>query len=327
MIFSRFKHIPTIIIGAILLSACPGQDENLASSGLRLHVAEVHLEQRWPESSLLVQSVEVGPLAGSSTAVSINSTIDSSALLGYDRAMLEHHDIVDSAGHLLSLFKAYLVVDSVELERCATISQLPNILLNSIIKKAHAHAGHGAEQVGGRNLDQPNVIDIVTRDEYNLALGDIAVAPGDYCAIQINLNRLSGPANGKPVPAAASTDDPVSSPSIPDMEGKFFLMRADYCSTPDGLGGCAIRSKVDLDDAGLKLAESVRFQFSQPVSVSRDVRQAYVSIGIAYAEWLNNIDVSILDSDLLERQKLISNIVDSIHIYAKGLGELPANFP
>jgi len=327
MIFKQLVRATILALTTLLLSACPGEDDNKASEGLKIHIAEVHLAQRLAESALLQQSIEVSSTAA--TNITGNDPallpIGNSGIAGYDRLNLEHHDVTDGVGRLLSLFKAYLVVDEIILEPCASFSQIPQYFLNSIFPRAEAHAGHGAEPVGGRSLDLPNVIDIVTIDEYTLALGDLAVAPGDYCGVRVNLSRLSGRAYARPPITIASIDDPVSVPGVPDLNGKFFVIRADYCAIPDGTGGCAQRVRVDVDDGDLALPNFIRIQLSSPVKVSEDIKESFVSIGIAYGEWFNDIDASIISSDTLERQKLLNNIVGSFHIYAKGFGDLPTN--
>ena len=86
---------------------------------------------------------------------------------------------------------------------------------------AEAHAGHGAEPVGGRGLDKPNVIDIVTQDGYYLALGDLAVAPGSYCGVSVTLGRLNGEAYGKLAKGILVLDTPHFVKTAPD--GRFRL--------------------------------------------------------------------------------------------------------
>ena len=299
-----------LIIVLLLLSGCLGQEENSAQSGLTVHVAEVHVEAQ----------------TATAAKASVDALVQKAAVAGsYDRANLEHHDIHDGAGHLLSLYRAYLVVDEIELVKCASVAALPRMLLNAIIPTAEAHAGHGSEPVGGRNLDKPNVIDIVTQDEYYLALGDVAVAPGDYCAMRVSLARLSGEAYGEPEVVAASTDEPTTVPGVPDLTGMIFSIRADYCAADDGAGNCLQHAKVDIDEYGFATPTVKTIAFSQPLVVAATRREAFVAFGIAYGEWVENIDVSLLPGDAGERQKLLDNIVGSLHVYAKGFGDLPIN--
>ena len=343
MIFRSHSFKPLfvipVVIALLMLSGCPGQDDNEAQSGLVMHVAETHLEAKLTKTSAAVATANVAALASVTTTRS-TTTLSTTSLTspatdatlgfttlavtgGYDRNNIEHHDIIDGSSHLLSIYRAYFVVDEIKMVTCASLSQLPRWLLNSLIPSAEAHAGHGAEPVGGRSLDEPNVIDIVTQDEYILPLGDLAIAPGSYCGVRISFARASGDAYGKPTPAAASEDDPTTVPDVPDMTGKLFAMRADYCSTSDGMGGCAGRTKVDIDDAGLAVPATRTISFSPPLEVNSGRRSAYVTVGIAYGEWATDVDVSILASDFNERQKLLNNIADSVHVYSRGLGDLP----
>lgn len=324
MIFNRIKTFLIVLMMATLV-ACPGQDENSMESGLRVHFAEAHVEQQL-----------VGGLASATAAIHTPLSISASggqftvtalsAPGGYDRDNLEHHDITDNNSHLFSIYRAYLVLDRIDLVRCNNLSQLPGALMDSIIRSASAHAGHGAEPVGGRSLDAPNIIDIVTIDEYVLPLGDLAVAPGEYCGIRVSFAPLlDTTAYGLPDPVSASTDDPITEPEVPNMVGRVFSLRGDFCSSADGMGGCAARVKVDIDDSGLDIPPAQTINFAEPLVVSENLRTAYVTVGITYGAWAADVDVALLQSDSNERQKFFNNIASSLHIYAKGWGDLPPN--
>ena len=291
------------------LSGCPGNEESSRESGLTVHLAEVHVEARSGETPAGVSSLQ--------NSASIQG--------GYDQINLEHHDILDNSGHILSLYRAYLVLDEVELIPCTSLTQLPRMLLESVIPSAEAHAGHGSEPVGGRALDKPNVIDIVTQDEFILPLGDVAIAPGRYCGLRASLVRLAGDGYGKPTFVTASNDDPTTLPEVPDLSGLTFSIKADYCTATNGAGECLQRSKVDIDDSGLTATAVQTINFDPPLELNANLREAYVAVGIAYGEWAHNVDVSQLNSNAAERQKLLDNIASSVHIYAKGLGDLPVN--
>ena len=147
---------------------------------------------------------------------------------GYDTSNIEHHDITDNSSHLVSVYRAYVVLDEFQLVRCTSLSQFPRMLL-------------------------------------------------------------------------------------------------DYCSTTDGAGGCLGRSKIDIDDTGLTLPEEQTITFAQPLEIGGSVRHAYIAVGIAYGEWMHDVNAALLTSDMNERQKLFNNIASSLHVYSKGLGDLPAN--
>jgi hypothetical protein len=316
MTFNGYAGV--LCLACILLSGCPGQDDNVAEPGLSVHFAEVHVEQR----------LSAGAAAQAASAVKANAVAVKSAAAvagGYDKASLEHHDIIDGSGHLLSLYRAYLVLDEIELVPCMSLAQLPRLLLDGLIPAARAHAGHGAEPVGGRALDKPNVIDIVTQDEYLLPLGDHAAAPGRYCGVRVWLARFAGDGYGQPATAPASQDDPTTVPDVPDLSGKAFALRADYCALDDGAGTCLMRAKVDIDDDGLTVPAALTLSLDQPLEVNATRRNAYVAIGIAYGEWVHDVDVSLLANDAYEKQKLFDNIAASIHVYSQGLGDLPVN--
>ncbi len=313
MTFNRCAGLTLLVSAALLtLAGCPGQDQNTTESGITVHIAEVHLEEQLAATAPLAREAQ-------STLAALT------APGGYDQSNIEHHDIVDSHSHLLSIYRAYSVLDDLELIPCPSVAQLPSRLFNSIISAAAAHAGHGSEPVRGRGLDKSNVIDIVTRDLYPLPLGDRAVAPGSYCGLRVSLARASAQSYGKPQSVATSTDDPTTLPEVPELAGKFFALRADYCATGDGMGGCLQRSKVDVDDSNLAMPPTLTINFSSPLAVTDARRSAYVEVGIAYGEWVQNLDVTLLTSNADERQKLVNNIAGSIHVYDKGLGDLPVN--
>ncbi len=330
MIFSRTIHPFALLVTALVLVGCPGLEDNGSESGVRVRFAEVHVEDK-PTVLGKVSGVTVLPVATSKVQDSANSLSASAVAIelgGYAHSSLERHDVTDNSGHVLSMYRMFLVVDQVELVQCVSIAQLPARLLTRLssifIPTASAHAGHGAEPVGGRSLGEANVINVVTRDEYYLALGDLAVAPGRYCSARVALGIAQDDAYGKVEAAVASTDNPVTSPEVPDLKGKMFALRADYCSTMDA-GVCAGRTRVDIDDVGLTLPAIQTLEFATPLELSDSKRTAFVAIGIAYGAWAHDVNVSLLVSDINERQKFLNNMASSLHVYAKGLGDLSSN--
>jgi hypothetical protein len=311
MIFETLKHCclsGCIVAGAVALYGCK---DNLIEPGLIMHLAETHVSSRPGENA---DEVSIIP-----SSASVHG--------GYDQANLEKHPIVDANGRSLALYRAYLVLDGLELVPCPGVAGLPRWLLYVLVPPAFAHAGHGSEPVGGRSLDHPNVIDIVTQEAFILPLGDKPVAPGKYCGLRVSIVRLAGTAYGKPGPAPASDDDPTTVPEIPELAGRMFAIRADYCAAVDGSGLCTERVKVDIDDDGLAEPGIVTIQFDRPVEFDAARREGHVVLGIAFGEWVRNIDITRLTSDPAERAKLLGNIAASLHVHAQGLGKLPPNIP
>jgi hypothetical protein len=307
MIFERCLGLMLLAAGAAALSAC--MEDNSIDSGLTVHLAELHASARAGEEAA---EATVAP---------------SSALVtgGYDQANLEKHPIRDVNGRSLALYRAYIVLDHLELVPCLGLTAAPWRLLDVIIPAARAHAGHGSEPVGGRALDRPNVIDIVTQEAFILPLGDQSIAPGRYCGLRLGLARLAAEGYGKPAYAPASGDDPTRVPEVPEMAGRIFALRADYCAQTDGSGLCTQRVKVDVDDGGLPEPAPVTLDFDAPLELNATLREVYLIVGIAHGEWVRDVDVTRLGSDAGELQKLLDNIAASIHVNARGLGELPAN--
>ena len=307
MIFKRISLLVGLLLALLLLAACPGNDSNSSQTGLRIHLAEVHGETRPGGTPLEASGVSDSPVVTG----------------GYAQDLIEHHILQDRNGRLLSLYRAYLVLADLELVRCPGLSRVPATLLDFFIGSAQAHAGHGSTPVGGRALDKPNVIDIITQDEFILPLGDVAAAPGEYCGVKLALVRLAAEAYGLPVPIASSTDDPTTLPEVPDLAGHMFAMRADYCAQTDSDGLCVQRIKVDVDDVGLVEPAVITIDFAQPLRLNATLREAYVAIGIAYGEWLRDVDITLVSSDLAEQQKLLTNLASSLHISVQGWGALP----
>jgi hypothetical protein len=311
MTFNR--SVALLIVSTVLLAlaGCPGQDEVTEQSGIEVHLHEVHVEDRNPTA---VREVGVNKVMAAVAATDVAGS--------YDYLHLESHEITDAHAHVLALYRACLVLDDVELVKCPSVAELPGILLNGMMRTAAAHAGHGSVPVGGRALDKPNVIDIVTQEGYFLPLGDAAVAPGRYCGLRVSLARMGTEAYGKPAAAKASSDDPTTVPEVPELSGKSFAIRADYCSAYDGLGVCIARTKVDIDDGGVTVPAARTIDFATPLEVSTALPEAYVALGIAYGEWAENLDISLLATDPGEVEKLMNNIAGSLHIYSKGWGDL-----
>lgn len=307
MICKRSLGIALILAGVAAVSAC-NEDDSI-ESGLTVHLAELHASARAGEEPVEVTVTPSSPLIEG----------------GYDQANLEKHPIRDANGRSLALYRAYLVLDNLELVPCTGLAALPRRLLDAIVPAAHAHAGHGSEPVGGRALDHPNVIDIVTQEEFILPLGDQAIAPGRYCGIRAALVRLASEAYGTPDYAAASNDDPTTAPEVPEMAGRIFAIRADYCAETDGSGLCTRRVKVDVDDGGLPEPAPVMLSFDAPIELSAARREVYIIVGIAHGEWMRDVDVTRLAADAGELRKLLDNIAASIHVYGAGLGALPPN--
>lgn len=285
----------------LALTGCVGNEDNTSSDGLVMHFAETHYQQ-----TEVVGQLET---AGG----------------GYAQDQLEHHTLRDKNGVEVSLYRAYLSLDEIELLPCSSIAQLPSRIINFLLPSAYAHAGHGSEPVGKRALDKPNIIDLVTQDGFILPLGDTAIAPGRYCDVKVVLTRLAGEAYGKPEFAAASTDDPITTPELPDMSGKIFAIRSDYCAERNTSNTCVQRQRVDMDDANLTEPVTQTLPLSTPLELNSVLREACLTIGIQYSEWLADIDVSLLNTDINERQKLLNNISTSLQVYNQGLGDLPGN--
>lgn len=301
----------TALALAALLTGCIGDDDNHIAGGLTVHIAEVHTET-----------------APGSPPANANTIPDSASVTGgYDQLNLEQHPVRDTNGRTLSLYRAYVVLDEIELVPCIGAAPLAHRLLNGLFPAAHAHTGHGSEPVGGRALDKPNVIDIVTQEDFILPLGDAAVAPGSYCWVKASLARLASDAYGKPAPEPASTDNPVTAPEVPDMSGRIFAIRSDYCTAVDGFGACTNRGRIDIDDNGLTAPVARILAFDTPLTLGASRREAHVVVGIAHGEWLQGVDITLLPGNTSELQKLLDNIADSIHINAAGPGALPANAP
>ncbi len=302
MTFKLVLRTSLIACLVLALSGCPGTEENISEPGLLVHLAQTHYQ---------AEEV-VGQLAP--------------AVGAYAQDQLEHHTLRDKNGVQLSLYRTYFVINNIELQPCTTsVTQVRQRLVNFIFPSAHAHAGHGSEPVGGRALDKPNVIDLITQDRFVLPLGDRAIAPGRYCGLQVAIVRLSADAYGKPLFAAASNDDPIVSAEIPEMSGKIFAIRSDYCAERDSDNRCVRRQSVDIDDAGLNEPITQTLTFNVPLELNATLREAYIVIGVEYDRWLVDIDSTLLESDISERQKLLNNINASFRVYDQGLGDLPAN--
>ncbi len=301
------RIIAAFVIAGGIFTAAGCVEDNSIEDGLVVHVAEVHVSARpgAPEVNVTV--------------------VPGSAQGGYDPG-LERHPIRDVNGRTLALYRTYLVVDGLELTPCTSLARLPGMIVDGLFPAAHAHAGHGTEPVGGRALDQPNVIDIVTQEGFILPLGDKLIAPGRYCGIRVALVRLAGEAYGMVEFTAASTDDPTTEPGVPDLSGRMFVLRADYCAETDA-GQCTSHVKVDIDDGGLPEPAPVTLELDPPIVLNDTLREAYVTVGIAHGEWVQNVDVTLLGANAAERQKLLDNIVGSLHVNSSGLGALPANIP
>jgi hypothetical protein len=295
-------HI-AIILCALGISGCPGLAENERSTGLVVHLAETHQDLS-------------GHGAGSNTGAATG---------GYAYDQLEYHTLRDTQGTRLSMYRAYLILDNITLMPCSSLSYFFEKAFAQLISTAHAHGGHGTAPVSGRALDQPNVIDIITREEYILPLGDLAIAPGRYCGATVTLTPLNTAGYGVPTPAAASQDDPITQPEVPNLLGKRWAISADYCvSEVDGI--CQQRAKIDIDNTALTAPDTYQIHLTEPLIIHADLPESYLAIGINYGNWLDGVDVTLLNVSIAERQKLQDNIRQSFFIYDQGLGELPPNF-
>jgi hypothetical protein len=308
---SKIASFSVLVFLAAFLSACVGTDDNSVSEGLSVNFGESH-----SEVSTLPSKVYPPITLPASVPVSSNN--------GYDHANLEHHEIVDKNGRELSIYRAYVVLDNLELVECSSVVVDTKKVLGGLINSALAHAGHGSEPVGGRSLDAPNVIDIVTQDDFVLPLGSKAIAPGRYCAMRIGLTRIANVAYGKPAYTPASSDSPVSVPEVPDLSGMLFALRGDYCDAESG-GVCVHRTAVDIDDIGSFQPYVREVPLDSPLEISKAIPEVFVVATIHYGEWLHNIDITQLSGNANEIDKLLENVMQSIHISNKGIGELPVN--
>jgi len=304
---SRTTQQRCVLLAAlVLLGGCPGLEDNDVNTGLVLHVAETHVQAR-PGAP----DVDVGTLPSAPDMTG-----------GYAQSSLEHHPIEDLNGRAVSIYRAYVTLDNIELVPCVSLSEL---LLGILVNRAYAHAGHGSEPVGGRSLDRANIIDIVTQEGFILPLGDVAIAPGRYCGVRASVVRAAGDAYGLPAYQPASLDNPTTAPEVPYMAGRMVSLRADYCAAVNGTGQCTQRVNVDIDDDGLSEPLRRTYDIDPPLELSAARPEAFIVIGIAHGEWLDGLDATTLTSDANARQTLLENIANSVHVNARGLGALPAN--
>ncbi|MGH8530496.1 MAG: hypothetical protein ACRETN_11770 [Nevskiales bacterium] len=329
MTFKRATY-PALVLGAVFtLSACPGgSGDSSIEPGISVRFAEVHMESKDGEGHHAKQTTA----ASASTAPEDDFKHGGSHGGGYNHDGLEHRHASDTNGKGLSLYRIYLVLNQLQLVQCASVARVPGLLLDRLLGVAYAHGGNAPGPVGGRALDQPNVIDLMALDDQTLVLGDAALAPGRYCGVRVSLVRLAGGAYGKPEFVADEGDPPV--PGHPDMAGKAFAIKADYCSQR-GLptetvpnGPCIERATADvIDDGSAVIPAFVEMSFDHPLVLSSDNRKGHMRLGIAYGGWVHDVDITKLGSDPAERQKVLNNILASVHVDAAGLGPLPADPP
>lgn len=334
-----------LALAVLGLAACQGGD-NSTEEGLKIHFAETHAEGTEAHAKAAVKHAGelhlpgvdngAGGTAGAAqpsatggaggmggAAGGAGGSTPPSAKGGYDHENLEHHHVTDRNGTALPLYRIYLALDHFELVPCASVATLWQTVRDGLIGSASAHGGHGNAPAASRALDKPNVIDLMAADDFVLPLGSAAVAPGRYCAVRLGLTRLAGDAYGKPTFSAPSGDDPIKDPGKPDLAGRAFAIKADYCSARAGDGTCTARSKADMDDAGLTLPAVLTLDLPQPLTLDASRRDAHVLIGIHYGGWAHNVDVTQLSSSAIERQKLLDNVAASLHIDSAGLGTSP----
>jgi hypothetical protein len=332
MTFKRSAALVGISAGLLALSGCPGLEENEIQEGVSARLAVMHSEEPIPALGRSIARKDSGNEARSLDRVAAipppgDPTNAGQTIVafsgGYASSSLEHHTVADVSNRPVAIYRAYLVIDDIKLVKCTSVSQLPQKLLDLFISKAAAHAGHGTPAVGGRSLDKANVIDILAEEYDLLTLGDLPIPLGRYCGVQVSFARASSDSYGKPTAAPAVGDNPVTTPDIPEMTGRMFALRADYCSVDDGSGNCLTRAEVDFDDSGLALPGTATVEFATPLEFNATLRSGHVAFGIAYGEWFDGVDATLLASDSGERQKLLDNISGSFHVYSTGNGELP----
>ncbi len=306
-----------------LLAACPGGGSNEIMPGVRVRFAEIHMEA---QDSAVHDATAASAKQTEPASPAPEPAADFKA--GYDHDF-DHHHVSDKNGSGFAMYRIYLVLDQLQLVQCPSLARGPGLLLNGLLGVADAHEGGGPEPVGGRALDKPNVIDLLAQDNTTLALGDAAIQPGRYCGARVSLVRLAGDAYGKPAFVADEGDPPA--PGHPDMAGKAFAIKADYCSqhgVPTEVlpnGPCVELSTVDVDDGGTIIPAFLERSFDHPLVLTSANREGHVRLGIAYGDWVHDVDITKLGSDAAERQKLLDNILESIHLHAVGRGAPPAD--
>lgn len=311
MTFKLFCSAATSVLLAGLLISCGG--ENHIESGISIQVGETHSET----------------LPGDDYATPSLLPNNASVNGGYDSLSLEKHPLRDITGRVVSLYSAYVVIDEVQLRPCSSLAEGAARMLRGvaglIVPAAYAHAGHGSEPLGGRALDKPNVINIVTQEGFILPLGELPLAPGSYCGINLSMRPLWRDAYGLAEAEEASTDNPISNPGVPDMTGRMLYLQSDYCAELNDANECIYRVRVDIDDGGLPEPTTITINFASPLQLDAERRQGFAIVGIAYGQWLHNVDITRLSGNATELNKLLNNIASSFYAYETGLGGLPAN--
>lgn len=240
--------------------------------------------------------------------VGVSAVAQGTATHSHDEAAAE----ADEHGELLKSFRradgmkiemqtGLLNLVPVGLEACAIASAGLEQLLQGLnpLASAQAHSGHTEGPAGA--------VDVILEDETVFDLGSLAPTSGTYCGLKLRLT-----------PGSADALAGVST-------------RVGPCYYPDSVGlsdedAEAVTAHSCLDVATGSEDLSFTLPFTAPVELGTDRRELALTLTNRYEEWFDGIDMSLLETDAGQQQKLLDNVVAAITVHTEDQQLVMLNF-
>lgn len=230
-----------------------------------------------------------------------------------------------SDGMRIDLQGGLLALRAIGLQSChGSALALGGRMLDWLIPAAHAHGAAGDGLL--------SILDVVEpADGETTGLGEIPVAPGDYCGIELELASLTAlpPEQGD---HHAADEDSGEVSARQALVGHAVLVRP--CYYPYTAGEPATPLPADSGDL-LNVHECVEARHAGParrfvvnfvdaVSVAHQ-RALSLDMGVAYDRWFDDIAMDQLASDPREMDRLLDNVVAAISVRGVTQSEVAAD--
>jgi len=211
----------------------------------------------------------------------------------------EGQSFCTAAGERVDLINGLAAPFPVRALTCPSALALLSKALGAIIPAAMAHGGHITAP--------PGAIDVAEPAGTAWTLGELPLAPGRYCGVELSLEQLP-----------ASTFTAAVPPPHDDI-----LLYTRPCHFPNPAPEPPASSHRCYTVPVRGAPASVELAFPEPIALDTQTRSLHVEVAIDFATWFDGIDFATLETDPLQQQALLQNVIDSLRIARAATGAAP----
>ena len=202
----------------------------------------------------------------------------------------EGQSFCSATGERIDLINGMIAPFPVRAIRCPTAAALLGNVLLAVLPAAAAHGGH---------LDAPvGVVDVAEPAGSEWSLRRMPLTAGRYCGVELILEQIP------PRTFTAGIPEPHDD----------VLVYARPCHYPNPPPAPPEHDHQCYAVTVRGAARSVELDFPEPVAVHAGERALRVELGVDFGTWFDGIDFEHLETDAVQQQALLDNIVQSLSI-------------